>query len=435
MQTLTSMCLDEVDIDDFIAAAQERFSISQSSARSALGSLRGAGLLEPTGRATFTATQAAREWLQSGSVIDLIRIVHTSTFPIGEAIDLIDEAKKAPALAGAIEARFGPGSTSALATGRTIQLLLAGGLIREVGYARYASTPLGRALAGSLPLRAERLGPADEMLASEFDEPETESPAELAREIVEAGVRSDQPRRLELAVAAAMNYLGAVVQDIGGAGNTDVLVEVGTQPADKFVAVVDAKTAGQGVVNEGAVKLDAIEDHKKKHHATLATIVAPGFGDRLAKWAADRGIALITTDMLAGLVQCHAVTPLGRDELRMLFTGGDAHEALRTGSESRGRRADLLGRVMTVLLREAEEDDPNVASGLDLDGIYRAIRDQFQIKSDKEDLKVALDLLVSPLVAGVVKHGSAFVAVEPLKTVRIRVESLAGVLATAAKVE
>lgn len=435
VKTLTAMCVNEIDADDFIAKAQRQFSISPSSARSALGSLRSAGLLEPTGRATFTATHSAREWLESGSLVDLVRIVHTTTFPTGEVVGLIDEAKKAPALAALVEARYGTGSTSTLATGRVIQLLLAAGLIREVGYARYASTTLGRAFAAEVPLRPTLLVRDGDAPHTSGDDADRPAAKELAKNIIEAGIRSDQPRMLELAVAAAFNFLGASAQSIGGPGNTDVLVEIGVQPSHKVVAIVDAKTAGQGTVNEGAVKLDAIEDHKKKHRATLAAIVAPGFADRLSKWAADRGIGLISTEFLADVVRRHEVSPLGRSELQMLLSGGDQHRHLASAMDARGRRADLVGRVMAVLLREAQEDDPNVEADLDLDGIYRAIRDQFQVKSDKDDLKAAVELLTSPLIAGVSKRGTAFAAVEPIATVRMRIESLGIVVDDAALAE
>lgn len=432
IRSLTTMCLNEIDADDFISKAQQRFSISQSSARSVLGSLRGAGLIEPIGRATFTATPAAREWVDRGSIIDLVRIVHAATFPTGEVIGLIDESKKVPALATVFQERYGPKSTSALAIGRTVQLLLAAGLIREIGYARYASTPLGRAFAMEVPLRPERINSSGEVLEARPETEDQPSAAEVASEIIEAGVRSDQPRRLELAVAAAFNFLGASAQAIGGPGNTDVLVEIGTQSSDKTIAIVDAKTAGQGTVNDGAVNLDAIQDHKKKHRAMLATIVAPGFGDRLSKWASDRSIGLITTALLADIVLRHEISPLGRSELHMLLSGDDQQQDLANVMDGRARRADLVGRVMAVLLREAQEDDPNIAPDLDLDGIYRAIRDQFQIKSDKDDLKATVEFLASPLIAGISKQGEAFAAVEPIATVRMRIESLRRVLDDAA---
>ncbi|MFT4231300.1 MAG: hypothetical protein QM606_00775, partial [Leucobacter sp.] len=289
--------------------------------------------------------------------------------------------------------------------------------------------------ATDVPLRSERIKSNGEIVEARAEIEDQPSAAELASEIIEAGVRSDQPRRLELAVTAAFNFLGASAQTIGGPGNTDVLVEIGTQSSDKVVAIVDAKTAGQGTVSEGAVKLDAIQDHKKKHRATLAAIVAPGFGDRLSKWASDRGIALITTALLADVVQRHKFSPLGRAELQMLLSGGDQHQDLANAMDGRARQADLVGRAMAVLLREAQEDDPNVAADLDLNGIYRAIRDQFQIKSDKDDLKAAVELLASPLIAGVSKRGAAFAAIEPIATVRKRIESLRSVLDEAASID
>jgi hypothetical protein len=430
IRTLTMAGLSEVSADTFIADAVARFRVSESSARAALKSLLAVGLFEPTGRATSIVSPMAREWLDSGESVDLLRILHVSTFPVGEVIELIDEAKRAPALAIALDHRYGDGATSSLATGRILPLLLAGDMIREVGYARYASTARGRAFAASLPLRKS----SDEAHEAAIHEPDQLPDGdEIARELEDAGTRSDQPRRLETAVAEAMRYLGAVAEVISGPGDTDVLVELGTQPADKVVAIIDAKSSGQGTVSENAVKLDAIEDHKKKNGATLAAIVGPGFGGRLATWAEEKHIALITTEFLASLVREHTTNPLGRPELVRIFDGPKGQAALRDALAARSQESGLVGVVMAVLLREAMEDDPNVVAGLDIDGIYRAIRDQYAIKADKEALRAAVGFLTSPLVGGLVKEGASYIAVEPLDTVKRRIAALSESLNSASR--
>ncbi|GAA2007761.1 hypothetical protein [Microbacterium ulmi] len=425
---LTELAVDPISIDGFVSKTRVTFDLSDSSAKSSLGTLRGCGLFEPTGRFTFVASTVAREWLESGSAIDLVRILHAKTFPVGEVIRLIDEANRAPALALAINARYGDGSTSALAVARILPFLLAVGAIREIGYARYASTALGRELADSLPLRRTAIDGMDESSTPAVAGEPRPTAEELAGELEAAGTRSEQPQRLERAVAAALNYLGATAKIVGGPGNTDVLAEIGTQPAERIVAIIDAKSSIHGVVSENAVKLDAIEEHKRKHGASLAAIVGPSFAGRLASWATDKQIALITTDFLASLVRRHATTPLGRADLQNLLEGHDGHEALIRSVSLQSATAGLVGIVLTVLLREAEENDPNVTAGLDLDGMYRAIRDQFAIKADKQDLRVAADLLASPLVAGVALRGNHYLAVEPATTIALRLSTLASSL-------
>ncbi|MFD6700187.1 MULTISPECIES: hypothetical protein [unclassified Microbacterium] len=433
--TLIELAADQVSIEDFLSTTRATFGLSESSAKSSLGTLRGWGLFEPTGRSTFSASPIAREWLESRSSVDLVRILHAKTFPVGELIDLVDEANRAPALAAAIDARYGEGSTSALAVARILPFLLEVGAIREIGYARFASTAFGRDLAASLPLRRSLTNDTGELAAPGVADDTGPTSEEIARELEVASTRSEQPQRLERAVAAALGYLGAVSKVVGGPGNTDVVVEIGTQPKDRIVAIIDAKSSAHGVVSENAVKLDAIEDHKRKYRASLAAIVGPSFAGRLTSWAAEKQIALISTNFLASLVRRHSTTPLGRDDLKALLEGNDAHQALAQSLAVRSAKEGLVGIVLTVLLREAAENDPNVTAGLDLDGMYRAIRDQFAIKADKQDLQTAADLLTSPLIAGVSLRENHYLAVEPATTIALRLSALASSLEGADQLE
>lgn len=435
IRTLVEYGLSDIDAGAFVEKTRNEFDISASSARTALGSLQAVGLLEPTGRTTSVATGLAKEWLRSGAALDLLRVLHVRTFPVGEVIGLIDEAKRAPTLSLLLDETYGKGSTSSLAVNRILPLLLAAGAIREIGHARYASTAFGRALADSLPLRrtaTDRAAHSELALATHET---ARVPEEIVAELRAAGTRSEQPRRLDEAVAEAFRFLGASATVIGGPGNTDVLVEFGIQPSDRIVAIVDAKSAAHGIVNESAVNLNAIEDHRKKHGASLAAIVAPGFGGRLGGWAREKRTALLTTDFLADVVRKHAKTPLGLHELTLLFAIDDAPATLHEVLSTRSRSASLLWMIMTVLLREALRDDPNVAPGLDKEGIYRAIRDQYAVMVDMGELRAALELLASPLVRGIVKQGQAYFAVESQQTVRHRLGSLATAVVDTAAAE
>lgn len=76
LRMLTSPAVPEITLAEFENTCKEYFGVKASSAGSALATMRTLGLYEPAGRNRFTASSAAREWLEMGNDVDLIRIVH-----------------------------------------------------------------------------------------------------------------------------------------------------------------------------------------------------------------------------------------------------------------------------------------------------------------------------------------------------------------------
>jgi hypothetical protein len=73
---LASAAVPEITAVEFKNTCKEYFGVKASPAGSALTTMRTLGLYEPAGRNRFTASNAAREWLETGNDVDLIRIVH-----------------------------------------------------------------------------------------------------------------------------------------------------------------------------------------------------------------------------------------------------------------------------------------------------------------------------------------------------------------------
>jgi hypothetical protein len=164
-----------------------------------------------------------------------------------------------------------------------LQLLKAAGLIVERANWRYQSTPLGEEVASRTPLQA-----AADLSAPQRPETNSVSQVELnldterlCRELLEAGVASDTPIRLEKAVAAAFAFLGFDARHIGGAGKTDVLLTLVMPGGRPVRTIIDAKSARSGVVNENAVSFDTLIEHKKHHDADFVGLIGPSFAGGL----------------------------------------------------------------------------------------------------------------------------------------------------------
>jgi hypothetical protein len=78
----------------------DRFGLKRSSVDSMMPFMRAAGLLREVKRSIFVATPAAKAWLQSGSDIDFIRILHANMRFIGELIRAAKEGIQRNALSG-----------------------------------------------------------------------------------------------------------------------------------------------------------------------------------------------------------------------------------------------------------------------------------------------------------------------------------------------
>ncbi|MGD8166664.1 restriction endonuclease [Herbiconiux sp. P16] len=422
LRRLTTAAIPEIETNEFEQLCSDLFSIKQSSARSALATMRASGLFEPSGRSRFTATEAAREWIESEDDVNLIRILHSNIKFVGEILSHVDEFDRAPDLHRFAAENYGLTAGDNATTTRNVQLLRMVGALRETGFNQYALTERGRTLLAELPLAA-LVGDAEQ--AAEPNAQFEAATPELDSELREAAVDSRHPERFEIAVRDAFRRMGFIADKIGGAGNTDVVVEARTG-ASHVRAIVDAKTAGIGVVSEQAISIQAIQDHRTKHGADFAAIVAPGFmAGRLSDWAEKAQIALISVDQLCWLMKQQIANPLFPEELVLLFDGQTGLVQLEELWATKERRNQLVSLIISCLIRESEEDDPVLGATLDVPAIYRAIRDQVQPRPTLEELQEVLDFLSSPFLGILLHEKNSYSIRETAQISSYRLQALA----------
>jgi hypothetical protein len=130
-------------------------------------------------------------------------------------------------------------------------------------------------------------------------------------------------------LAGAFAFLGFRARHLGGAGETDILLEAPIS-AGPFKVVVDAKSSRIGRIADATIDWNSLADHRKAHGAEYAMVVAPGFGGgNLLRRADEYGVALLAAESVAELVRLHRSAPFSLVDLRALFeTPGLATQAM-----------------------------------------------------------------------------------------------------------
>ncbi len=225
---------------------------------------------------------------------------------------------------------------------------------------------------------------------------------DLAREIRESSTDSQNPRRLELAVRDAFLYLGFAAEHFGRSGETDVLVKALLGKDDSYTIAVEAKSVGSGTLKEGPVNWASLNEHRSKHNADYSMIVGPKpAGKTLLDRAAEFGVALLSTDQLAGLCLQHSLAPLDLKEYEPLFhsAGEVDFSQVDTSGEEYARLLQLAKRLCEVL------DQKTIKTGrlTSRELWILMIEEDLGETSSVEEIQQLLDALASPLVRAV--HG------------------------------
>jgi hypothetical protein len=420
---------------DLAAYCDQHFAIKDSSVAGAISMLRGTGLIEQTGLDNFSTTPSARKWLELGDNLELARIIHSHILCFGEVLAALAYSDRAPSLASYAARSYGMPRQDVSGMRTRLQILHACQLVEEVAFSRYKITPLGEAFRDSIPL----LEP-DEEAAPEagdrLDYAEEGHPASTfgtaADELLAAATDSEHPIRLEDAVAHAIRMLGLDAEQAGGSGRTDVIVNLRSGNDTRRI-IVDTKASASGKIDEKAVNFDTLREHRQLHKAEGIALVGPAFSDqRLIRRAQEHGVALISAEFLAEVVQQQAKTPLGPRELHALF-GENARQNLVQEWAARSRQVDLLTQVFAALARESANPDQVFGGALTVDQVYLVLRDDVDPRPTPKDIQQALDLLASPLVRGVECHDRKYVAMEKTEVTASRLHGLAAAASQAAK--
>lgn len=385
--------------NDYIRHCVEEFGSKESSAISALDTLRHTGLVRQSGFNMFDATEVAHAWLESGEDLDLVRIFHAHVRCVGELITLLNEAASIAELTEEINKRYAVKLNSGPLRQR-LQLLRECELVDYAPASTYVATSRGRAFASTLRLEAPI--PAEDRIIEQTQVPPADREiSALIDELRSAARDFRQPTRFEKAVVTTFHRLGLSAEHLGGSGETDVLVKIDKNPTSQVRVIVDAKATSHASVLEHAIDFTTLEEHRRQHDASHVALVAIGFeSGRIIKRARDNNVALISVDELAAVLDRHETAPLTPLELLALFKVRQTKEPWAEAD----RRNLLIAAVARAIAEEAEyvEESGESFSAKD---IHKNVRREIDPLPSMDEIRVILDLLASPLIGGVIRDG------------------------------
>lgn len=413
LTTLVNACLPQASRADLLAFATQKFGVSEGSFGAVLTTLTKSGLIEQTGYNIYSPTAEASAWLEDGSPLSLVLLLHARFRLMLETIPLLEEHDQAPALARAAAQQGWLNRPDTGGVRTRLQLLKAAGLIFERSVWKYQATPLGEMVAQKYELQ----DPMDDDGPNETSDPTTGASSQESKSVVDdlvseletAATAGEDGSRLERAVTEALNNLGFEARHVGGSGQTDVLATVDDGTGNTARVIIDAKAARSGVVSEGGVSFDTLREHKAKHQADHVVLVGPSFDSgRTRQRAAEHGVRILTVSELSATLRRHARLPQSPAAyLRLVSADDAAHREFDATWRQAERRLELLGHVTAVLASEAQARDAITGGALTVDQIYLIVRDQIDPRPAAADIEEVLRLLEHPLVGSVVRLPSS----------------------------
>jgi hypothetical protein len=441
MRALMAIVGGKVERSKFIAECSKAFTLGDALAPRPLATLIALGLVIQTDATTYSLTELAEDWLESGSDLDLVRIFHAKIAVVGELLDAVEHHDKAPALSRYATKQYGFRHDVDGVRIR-LHLLTAAGLLEQYALGRFRITRLGAAFRENLP-RLKASDPDWTGVHSELSDklednhPQsaavrpvstfTSAPDAIADELTKAALDSTHSERLEAAICNAFRYLGFDAELLGGPGRTDVLISFSTSPGKTVVVAVDAKSASSGVVAEGSVNFATIGEHKKLHNAAHSCIIGPSFHQsRLPRWAKEQEVALLNTDILALAVRKQDSASLGTRELATIFDPNEDPERSLMQAWSKAERKSLLfSSVIVALSREAQGADNITKGSLSLDNLYFLLRSDLESRPDPTEIEQAVSLLTSSLIESATRESGNYVITERPVTIARKLRALA----------
>ena len=333
---------------------RERVGLSETSAHLTVGFFLRIGLvIESSG--ALAMSPVAEGWLRDRDAAPLIALLHARTKFVGELLAEAREPKSDSDILDLANQFYGANWQTKAQIRRRRGWLESAGMLAETPDGLLQTTSSGRSLVDALELQprssSDAVSTVIEEVPAVVDEVPADTEALIAR-LRAAAVDGTDPDRFERETAEVFRRLGFASQWLGGAGKTDVLLEADLGRDASYRVVVDCKSSGKGAVSQ-QIDWDTIDEHKTKHRAQYAAIVAGSFGGgRLAGRAEKHEAIMLTVDDLAELLVQHGRFPLGLDVYGLLFTSGSAEDGMAAVGEiaqEAERRVELTKAVLNLL--------------------------------------------------------------------------------------
>lgn len=359
LRVLTQFATEKITKEELFEFIETTFHLKKSSVDSMLPFLKVSGLLEEVGRSVYVATPAARAWLDTGSDLDFIRILHVHMRFVGEVLSVAEQDMTRNQLYAEAK-KYGLNAEKARwITG----FLMEAGLVEEPQYLHIKTSVVGKKFVQELPLAEVSLYECDgdKIPADACEETERKQSIfeQLCERLEAASVDPTAEGKnsgfaFEEAIADIFSYMGFDTKHIGGSGDTDVVVRW-TQGDENRTAIVDAKSRMNGLVSHTDISDVAIDTHKEKNHAEYAAIVGAEFsGKTLSDFAKKKGYALLTVRQLIEIAKNCVELGLSLPETAQMFEVPNGMSDLEEILSARRRHLEITTKIIEQFKREQD---------------------------------------------------------------------------------
>lgn len=249
----------------------------------------------------------------------------------------------------------------------------------------------------------------------------------VCRELREAQADTQNPKRFEAVVAAALRILGCDAEHIGGSGDADVFADA-PLGEDRFSFVVDTKTCQAGAT-KGSINYQPLKKHQELHEADFVIVVAASFaGGNTTQFAEESSIGLLTTATLIALVRHHATVGLSLYELKeILSKPGLVEPQLDLKRKAADDRANVLLGVLRTFDSHQRQDESS--AGLTAQAVYWLLKGQGHSFTEDQVVQ-AVALLSNPILGILDSRGDKYVLSFPAQDIMSRFEFLLNAFGT-----
>jgi hypothetical protein len=129
--------------------------------------------------------------------------------------------------------------------------------------------------------------------------------------LISCSTKSTKPSLFEEAIASCLELLGLECRHIGGAGNTDVLIN------KPYRIIVEAKSTSRDNIDK--IYFTRLKQHKLKHEANSIVVVSNGFAPSVIRDAEIENVLLMPTRLMCKIIDVHEEYPLSPYDLEYVF--------------------------------------------------------------------------------------------------------------------
>lgn len=350
---------DQIAKTDLFKFVEREFNLKSSSVESMLPFLKASGLLEEVGRNIYAATSAAKAWLETGSDLDFIRILHANMQFVGEMV----KAAENDIIRNDIYAQAKLYGLNVEKARWIAVFLLEAGLLEEPQYLHLKATYVGKRFITGLPMVEASQIANKQNSASDEVKVDTQSFDKLEVICNRLHSASTDPGAegkgsgvaFEEAIADIFCLMGFSAVRIGGAGDTDVVVKWMDEEDKYIIAIIDGKSKSGGQVSHSDISDVAIDSHKEKHNADFVAIVGHGFsGDTIRDHARKKRFALITESQLIEIARASKELGLSIQEIALAFQVPDGLSQLEEIISTKKRELGIISEVVSKFLGEQD---------------------------------------------------------------------------------